>query len=352
MARTNKSNRSSKPAIVPLEPAWRCLFEDFVHELAVSPDGSCLAVGGGAGIVALVDSAQGTMKASFESHFPGLCRLAFSLDSKWLGTVGHDGFAKVWSVETGDPVWKTKVASRGWAEHLCWLPDNRMVVAAGKALRILDDRGEAQYQLESEGTILGLALTQAPKLTLAIATYGGVVLLDLESQMATHQKWNGALIQPVWSPKGNHLAVGSQEGSVQIWQQSPQDRFEMSGYESKIQNISWDATGRYMATDGSTDCAVWDFSGKGPRGQKPLVHSAHRHLISAVAFRPVGIRFATGGLDGLLALWDLRRPVPGAATIRSSPVSRLVWTPDGSHLIAGFHDGHVASFPNPKEQFS
>jgi WD40 repeat protein len=269
-----------------------------------------------------------------------------------LATVGHDGNLKIWDSSTGGLLAKVRVVQRGSVEHLVWVGQDRLAVAGGKALRIVGQDGTVHHSVDLKTAVLGLALSTDENPRLAVATYGSMWLLNPATGEQDAQEWQGTLIQPVWSPTGRHLAVGTQERSVQIWQSHPPDRFQMTGYESKIRNISWDGTGRYMATDGAADCAVWDFSGKGPRGTMPIVHSAHQRLISAVAFRPRGIRFATGGLDGLLAIWDLRRPIPGAALIRNSPVSRLVWSPDGDFLYAGFEDGLVLSFANPKESFS
>ena len=44
----------------------------------------------------------------------------------------------------------------------------------------------------------------------------------------------------------------------------------MSGYSTKVRELSWHANSRFLATGGGPAVVVWDFSGKGPAGSKPV----------------------------------------------------------------------------------
>lgn len=68
----------------------------------------------------------------------------------------------------------------------------------------------------------------------------------------------------------------------------------------------------------------------------------HDGNVTAVALLPGG-RFATGGQDGRVALWEAEGQAPAIATERGvSPVTALAVAPDGARVAAGFWDGRLA----------
>ena len=41
----------------------------------------------------------------------------------------------------------------------------------------------------------------------------------------------------------------------------------MYGFPTKVLELSWNSTGRWLATGGSSSVILWDCSGKGPAGE-------------------------------------------------------------------------------------
>jgi hypothetical protein len=54
----------------------------------------------------------------------------------------------------------------------------------------------------------------------------------------------------------------------------------MSGYPTKIRELSWHANSRSLATAGGPSVVVWDFSGKGPAGSKPISLDHHKKFLT------------------------------------------------------------------------
>ena len=77
-----------------------------------------------------------------------------------------------------------------------------------------------------------------------------------------------------------------QDGSVQLWYVASGTQSQMQGYEAKVSATEWSGNGRYLATAAGSSLVVWDFSGKGPEGSRPIELRSHSERISALACRP------------------------------------------------------------------
>lgn len=118
----------------------------------------------------------------------------------------------------------------------------------------------------------------------------------------------------------------------------------MSGYESKVRELSFDAAGRWLATGGGRGCCVWDCSGAGPEGREPVIFP-HEAKICAVSFQTRQDLLASASADGVLKLWSPGHEQPLGATVRlPSAATKLAWSPDDRQLAAGSEQGLVYVF--------
>ncbi len=120
---------------------------------------------------------------------------------------------------------------------------------------------------------------------------------------------------------------------------------QMAGYPSKVRDLAWDPASRLLATGGASVVCVWDCSGAGPAGRKPVQLEAHKALVSALAYQHRGVYLASGGEDGQVALWQpgKSRGALALATV-GAPVSALAWSPDDRLLAVGTAEGRVIVF--------
>ena len=115
----------------------------------------------------------------------------------------------------------------------------------------------------------------------------------------------------------------------------------MWGFAAKVLELSWDKTGRWMATGGGSTGCLWDCSGKGPAGREPRQYDAHPNKLTQLAFQPDGELLASTDIDGVVVMWDPLKhdKVTGGITL-SSAASCLRWC-NGSKLATGQEDGKV-----------
>lgn len=181
---------------------------------------------------------------------------------------------------------------------------------------------------------------------LACSSYGGLTLYRPSAAEPERRfAWKGSTLTIAWSPNGKYIATGDQDSTVHFWIHATGKDLQMFGYPTKVRELSWNPTSRYLLTGGGPLATVWDCSGKGPEGATPISLEAHEDFLTDLAFQRKGPLLASCAGDGLVALWE-----PGASTSPVSaaaldaPATRFAWSPDDRRLAAGAEDGEVALY--------
>jgi hypothetical protein len=190
-------------------------------------------------------------------------------------------------------------------------------------------------------TITALAWTRRAG-CVAAACFGGVCLWDADAGGAQREFPYGNGIQALaWSPDGRWLVSGNQDPSVHLWMPESDVELQMSGYEGKVRHLSFDRTSRWLATSGSRDACVWDCSGAGPEGREPAMlptrrRSARSRSSGPTACSPRRPRTAPHALEP-------RAKAALRATVRCRRRTRLAWSPDDRLLAIGSEKGSCTS---------
>ena len=342
----NLSNRFVKPS--QLHENWSATINDHVIDLTWSPDGRYLAAASVLGPVTIFEGHQAVLH-TFEGHEFGTMSIEWRPDSKVLASAGQDGKIRLWDMTSGEAT-HTLDGGAEWVEHLSWSGGNDPILAsgAGRKLKLWNADGDLIREYpDHQSTISGLQWKPHASQLASIA-YGGVMLWDPQQSEAVRRlEWKGSSLVIVWSPDGKHIATGDQDSTVHFWIMSTGVDLQMTGYPTKVRELSWDTTSRYLATGGGQDVTVWDCSGPGPEGTKPITLTGHQNFLSDVRFQHSGKLLASGCADGLVFVWQLRGSLTSRViheTAMTAGITNLVWSPNDQYIAVGDELGGVSVF--------
>ena len=344
-----------------LSKAWVAQLDDYVIDLAWSPAGRVLASASAAGPITLFD-ASGARLHTLPGHADGTNAVAFAPvvvpesgdgkpDRSILASCGQDGSVRFWDGASGT---QTAEAALGhaWIEHLAWRPATSypvssirnpvLAAAAGRRLSFLSIDGSIAHTFTDAPKTLSALAWHPRGGAIAVAYFGGVCLWDADDFHARREYTYGSAIPAlIWSPDGRWLVAGAQDNAVHLWLPEEDQEFHMSGYETKVRELSFSHDSRWLATGGARAACVWDCSGTGPEGREPLA-LPHADRVCAVAFQHSHGLLATAANDNEVELWSPTRQPPLVATVRlTAPASKLAWSPDDTLLAIGSQKGGV-----------
>jgi len=333
---------------------WAAALDDYAIDLAWSPDGSLLATASAAGGITLFDAATGAVKHVLPGHADGANCLAWlpqtphsDLPSSILATGGQDGCVRFWNSATGAQTAEVKLGS-AWVEHLAWagVGSPSLFAAAGRKLAVLRPDGTVAHEFpDAPKTISALAVKPGGN-AVAAACFGHVAVWDTTTFAATREfPYGNAIYALTWSPDGRWLVAGCHDNAVHLWAPAEADlELHMSGYETRLKELSFSHDSKWLATGGGRDSCVWDCSGAGPEGREPLL-LPHDARVCAVAFQHAHGLLASGSAKGEFTLWMPSRKNPMVAEVTMpAAATRFAWRHDDTLLAVGTEQGNVFVF--------
>jgi WD40 repeat protein len=310
----------------------------YIAALAWAPDSQTVAIGGDDGSLRTLETTAGASR-ELDPQPGGVITLAWSRTGT-LASGGRDGRIRL-DGETLD------TGGRSWIERLAWRPDGGLLAAAaGRRVQFwTPERDCRDVSADFPATVTCLAWH--PKgILCAAGSYGGVRLLRANGAAIDRSlTWTGSVLELCFSPDGTRLAHGNQDASVHFWDlRKTTGELEMSGYPTKVRELSWSPDGRWLATGGGETVTLWDFHRRrGPTGSRPLELDKHTDRITQLAFHPHQQLLASAARDGLVLLWHPNDDdLPITASAFDAPITTLAWAPDGERLAIGTSHGAAA----------
>jgi len=323
----------------------------FIEEIAFAPDGAQLAVALVDASVSLVGVPSGEEQGVLLGHWGQVRSVAYSPDGRRIGTAG-DG-VKLWERESESHVIVLGTFSSEPSFVLSPAGD-RLAFPAGLAptgngIGLWDlARGGLLWTGRSRNNATSMAWSPDGALLLAGSYDGRLELWDgAEGNLLRDVRAHSDAVRAMSSNGAEWVATGSQDGTVKLWSWGdlrPVATSAPTGDE--VSALAFAPDGSLLAA-GFTGGGVVLFSvpdlGRVKLGEHfNEYHPTEPQRVHAVAYRGDGRQIASASVDFTVRLWDpqARRPV-GVLRGHSASVLAVAYTPDGSRLVSASLDGTV-----------
>jgi WD40 repeat protein len=287
---------------------------DVMGSLAISPDGSTVAVGSGPNTHKLFVWKWQTAEEPRTLKAPRYAgrSLAFSPDNKRLAECGDtDEEVRVWDVASGRLLHKLEPpdTENHWHGAVIFSPDGKTLIASSRSNRAgtihLWDATSGKYRNRLDGGAGSLAISTDSRL-LAAGGDGPVHVWDLASgkELAADEEAHQGAVSRI-AVVGNVVATAGDDHTVRLWDAGTgRQRLKLT-HDYWVRGIALSPDGARLVSSSLDDTVgLWDTA----TGRKIYSLPGHGKYggYRPVAFMPDGKHFLSCGDDLYLRKWDVK----------------------------------------------
>ena len=317
-----------------------------VRAVAVSPDGSLLASGGGSPNLGIWDMSTGEklrslLVADESASGHAIASVAFSPSGNYLATGGDAGKAELWDLQAYRKVQELDVGVA--IRDLAFSPDGRLLVVLHGQNLTLWDLGKWESRVlfdNAEEKARTVAFSPDGK-TIAYPALGNVVkLVDIATGDEVNRVEFGSLVNSMaFAPDGGRLCIAG--AGARLWNLADQPISTVRAHHEEVRSVAFSPDGLSLASGGHDGAVrVWDLSTWTLRQTYEPGHWTY-----TVRYAPDGEELAYGGTKrpiSSVGFWDLRthealEPLHGHLLNCWS----VAYSPDHKYFVTGSEDGRV-----------
>jgi WD40 repeat protein len=149
-------------------------------------------------------------------------------------------------------------------------------------------------------------------------------------------EYPGGVHSLVFTPGGQRLAA-VQERDLLLWDMAPWREQRLEGPLPLVSALALSDDGTQLAAADRDDLTLWD-----PTESRPMARWTQHDGAVSLAFAPGGTVVSSGGVDGVIRLWDTATGQPrGNLRGHAKPVIAVTYSPDGVTVASAEFRGAV-----------
>ena len=302
--------------------------EHTVSNLEWSPDGTQILTGGADQNLMIWDALSTTDSYATVKGYQGDCSgVAWSPDGNRIAISSWDRSIWILDAQTANPI-RILQGHIGGVYSLSWSPDSvhLATAAADNTVRIWNTR--SGYNLATLGE---------PQFRTPSGNMGFFDSREFDGDYVYDQNGHEMPVQSVaWSPTGKHVATGSADLTIRIWDTTTWKTTTIMKSGGSVQCVDWSPDGQYLVSGGRDNIVrIWDWQ----TGKNISSFAGHGESIFAVDWSPDGSQIASSSGDKTIKTWSVPEDKL-LLTMKSHEwqVFSVSWSPDGSRLLSGCND--------------
>jgi WD40 repeat protein len=316
--------------------------------IALSPDGTLIAIGYYSGDLEILEIASKTLVATFH-HRTQINSIAFSSNQNKIISASDDRTAVVWDLTKKAQAFvlhhdyevATVAISSDGNRYLTGSSDRTARVwdaATGQELvRLLHENVVTGAQFSLDGTrVLTTAYDHFARLYDAAS---GVQLAFFYSRgRHTNDPAYSSSVEAVFSPSGDLVATGADNGIAQIWDSTSEKTIGTIPILTDVRTKAVFSSNATLASVGGWDenPTLWNVA-----NGSAITSLKHKRPVNNLVFSVDGSELATSMSDANVAyVWDVEPPALIAELDgHTGTVDCAAFSPDGKYIVTGSYDG-------------
>ncbi len=316
-----------------------------VYSVAVSADGGSIATGYADGTADVWNISTGRRLVTLRRHNGPIFSIAFRNNGLSIVTGSNDGTAILWNIATGQQLQRFTGHTGGVTSVALRSEDTQIVTGSmDKTVRVWNARTGRCVGIfrGSKSPILSMAVSANGERIVTGGTDKTAVVWDGRTGFArrTLRGHGGSVLTVAISGDGKRIITGSADQTARVWDScAPETSMHFRGHIGTVASLDVSRDGGRILSGGDDGTAIlWD-----ARSGAPLrTFAGHTDAVRAAVISSDGTRVVTGSSDGAARVWDARTGgLLNTLKGHQGIVYCVAISPDGARIATGSQDGKM-----------